>query len=192
MPFSKRLRKEIAGLCPVLVQAWHRPVRAFVGALILGSQDIDDVAQEVFLRVIERLDRVAGVDALGPFLRGVARNVVRERQRKYARESRAYERFIADRFESAASREQESWLADPELLTTLRRCLSGLPDRSREMLSLRYEDRLTSDEIGQLVGLNGPAVRTALRRARTGLLKCIRSSYAAALDATPLGHVTER
>ena len=65
--------------------------------LLLSPQDADDVAQEAFIRALDRLDRVESVAALGPFLKGVARNVVRERRRKYARESRAYARLVEDR-----------------------------------------------------------------------------------------------
>lgn len=168
----------------LLVQVWHRPLRAFVATTLVSPQDVDDVAQEVFLRAIERIDRVENANSLGPFLRGVARNVIRERQRKYAREGTAYMRFAEDRLESATARKKAEWLADPELLSALRSCLAGLPDKSRQMLALRYADQLNSDQIGQQVGLNGPAVRTAMRRARNALLKCIHSSYGPALDAT--------
>ena len=167
-----------------LVGAWHRPLRAFVATTLLGSQDVDDVAQEVFHRALERLDRVPDVDALGAFLRGIARNVVRERQRKYARENQAYIRLVEDRFRSDSVSEKGSWLADAEMLAALRGCLDILPDRSREMLKLRYDNELTSDQIGRHVGLEGAAVRTAMRRARLALLKCIQSSYRSALEAT--------
>jgi RNA polymerase sigma-70 factor (ECF subfamily) len=165
-----------------LVRDWHRPIRAFVGALLLGSQDVDDVAQEVFLRALERLDRVTDADAFGPFLRGIARNVVRERRRKYAREGRAFASFVNECCQTDAAGEKASWLADPELLAALRFCLDGLPDRSREMLALRYTEELTSDQIGQQVGLNATAVRTAMRRARVTLLQCIQSNYGPALE----------
>lgn len=142
------------------------------------------MAQDVFLRAIERLDRVTDVDSLGSFLRGIARNVVRERQRKYAREGQAYMRFVEERCETASTSGKASWLADPELLAALRACVDALSDRSREMLALRYDEELNSDQIGQQVGLNGAAVRTAMRRARSALLKCIQSSYGPAIDAT--------
>jgi RNA polymerase sigma-70 factor (ECF subfamily) len=159
-------------------------LRACIATILLGSQDVDDVAQDVFLRAIERLDRVTDVDSLGSFLRGIARNVVRERQRKYAREGQAYMRFVEERCETASASEKASWLADPELLAALRACVDALSDRSREMLALRYDEELNSDQIGQQVGLNGAAVRTAMRRARSALLKCIQSSYGPAIDAT--------
>ena len=73
--------------------------------------------------------------------------------------------------------EKASWLTDPELLAALRDCLAGLPDRSRKMLALRYDGELTSVQIGEQLGLNGAAVRTATRRARVSLLECIQASY---------------
>ena len=158
-----------------LVRTWHRPLRAFVAAMLLGSQDTDDVAQEVFLRALERLDRVTDTDALGAFLRGIARNVVRERRRKHTREQRAYLRLVENRYMTEAVNEQASILTDSETLAALRACLANLPDRSRAMLVLRYNDELTSDQIGEQFGLKGPAVRTEMRRVRVALLECIQS-----------------
>ena len=168
----------------LLVRVWHRPLRACIAKILLAPQDVDDVAQEVFLRAIERLDRVVDAEALGPFLRGIARNVIRERQRKHAREGQSYMRLAEAQCETASASQKSSWLADPELLVALRSCVDGLPDRSREMLAMRYNEELNSDQIGQKIGLNGPAVRTAMRRARVALLKCIHSIYGPAVDAT--------
>lgn len=167
-----------------VVGAWHRPIRAFLATMLLSPQDADDVAQELFLRALDRLDRVSGIDALGAFLRGIARNVVRERQRKYARENRAYMRFVEDRFGKKSAIEEASWLTDPEMLAALRSCLANLPEQSREMLAMRYTDETTSGQIGQKVGMTAAAVRTAMRRARAALLKCIQSTYGPAARST--------
>ena len=167
-----------------LVRACHRPLRAFVATMLLGSQDVDDVAQEVFLRALERLDRVTDVDELAAFLRGIARNVVRESQRKHARENQAYMRFAEEHCQTDTAIEKALWLTDPEMLAALQACFGSLPDRSREMLALRYTDESTSGQIGQKVGMSAAAVRTAMRRARTTLLKCIQSTYVPAARTT--------
>jgi RNA polymerase sigma-70 factor (ECF subfamily) len=159
-----------------LVRTSHRPLRALVASLLLDSHDVDDVAQDVFLWALERLDKVDDVQALAAFLRGIARNVVRERRRKFAREESAFARLVFDRHVAAATTESEAALSDPETLKALQACLERLPDRSREMLELRYSEELNSEQIGGQLSLNGTAVRAALRRARVTLLDCLRSS----------------
>jgi RNA polymerase sigma-70 factor len=159
-----------------LVRSSHRPLRAFVASLLLNLNDVDDVAQDVFLRALERLNKVEDVQALVAFLRGIARNVVRERRRKFAREENAFARLVFDRHDTAAISESQTSLSDLETLKAVQACLDRLPDRSREMLELCYSEELNSEQIGGQLTLNGPAVRAALRRARVALLDCLRSS----------------
>lgn len=166
----------------VVVRVWHRPVRAYVATMLLGSHDADDVAQEVFLRALDRLHLVESVDVLGAYLKGVARNVVREQRRKYARENRAFLRLVEERCEVFLASEQAHALADPEVLSALRSCLSNLPEQSRQMLAMKYTDQQTSREIGETIGMNPDAVRTAMRRARISLLKCIQTNYQPAAE----------
>ena len=42
---------------------------------------------------------------------------------------------------------------------------------------MRYSNRHNAAQIGQSVGMNAPAVRAAMRRARVALYKCIQSNY---------------
>lgn len=161
-----------------LIREHHRPLRAFSASLMLSPHDADDVAQESFLRALERLDQLNDVTALSGFLRGIARNVVRERRRKSAREENAFTRLAGERFESGDSTEaaeRHQRISDPETLQALQSCLDRLSERARDMLTLRYTDELNSDQIGERVELNGAAVRSAMRRARTALLDCLRS-----------------
>lgn len=158
-----------------LVRWSHRPLRAFVASLLLNSNDVDDVAQEVYLRALERLKNVESVETLAAFLRGIARNVVRERQRKFVREENAFLRLVDGWFERRTQETGPPSLADPETLSALHACLDRLPDRSREFLALRYSEELNSDQIGGRFEIKGTAVRAALKRARVALLECMRS-----------------
>ena len=165
-----------------LVRSSHRQLRAFVASLLLDPNDVDDVAQEVFLRALERLDKVSEPEALAAFLRGIARNVVRERRRKFAREETAFAKLVIEKFESDSASANANLLSEPETLQALQDCMGALPERSREMLAMRYAEELNSDQIGDQLSLNAPAVRAALKRAREALLNCLRSSCPTAGD----------
>ncbi len=165
-----------------LVRSHHRPLRAFVAMLVVDVSVVDDLAQEVFLRALERLDRVTNVHAFGPFLRGITRNVVREHFRQQANEVQRYLQLVEDQIEARSEELNPDWLSDPELVKTLRACLQGLPQRSQRMIAMRYTEELSSELIGEEVGINAAAVRSALRRAREALLQCIRANYELALE----------
>jgi len=159
-----------------LVRSSHRQLRAFVASLLLDPNDVDDVAQEVFLRALERLDKVDRPESLAAFLRGIARNVVRERRRKFAREENAFTKLVIEKFDSDSTATNANLLSDPETLKALQECMRRIPERSRKMLTMRYEEELNSDQIGGQFSLSAPAVRAALKRAREALLNCLRSS----------------
>lgn len=58
-----------------------RILRSVLGAV----NDLDDLTQEVFIRVLDRIGRVAGPDSLGPFVRTTTLFVARESIRSRAR-----------------------------------------------------------------------------------------------------------
>ncbi len=57
------------------------------------------------------------------------------------------------------SNESSSWIDDGCLMDKLRNCLGGLPQRSRRIVDLRYQQEKQSAEIGDELDMNGPAVR---------------------------------
>ncbi len=65
-----------------LVRRHQRQLRAYVAAICADLGAVDDLAQEVFLRAFQAIDRLADVEIFGAFLRGIARNTVKEHYRR--------------------------------------------------------------------------------------------------------------
>jgi len=158
-----------------LVAAHHQNLRGYVAAISTRADSIDDLAQEVFLRALQRLDRIETLDDFPRFLRGIARNVCREQVRKYVR-SEAYIEFVDEIFSAETPGTEDSPFNDPGVLGALRECVKKLPPKSQQMVSLRYKEELHAEEIGNEVGMNSGAVRISLLRVRESLLKCLRST----------------
>ena len=57
---------------------------------------------------------------------------------------------------------------------SLRACLRALPARSRQVLQLRYGEKLSRAEIGERIGLGDEGVKSLLTRLREALERCIR------------------
>jgi len=160
-----------------LVRRHQRQLRAYVAAICADLGAVDDLAQEVFLRAFQAIDRLASVEVFGAFLRGIARNTVKEHYRHDFHRAQRYVEFVDAAMEvGSRGEESPSWIDDGRLLDKLRNCLGRLPQRSRRILDLRYQQEKRSAEIGDELGMNGPAVRGALRRIRQALLKCIQSA----------------
>lgn len=167
-----------------LVRSHHRGLRAYVSALCGNSVVADDLAQETFLRAMDRLDRVIDPGRFPAFLRGIGRNVVREHfraRRGEAKKAEVHLRWIEDQIESR--NDIEILLSDdPRLVRALKACIERLPDRSRKMVVERYFEERDAREIGSDLGLRPVAVRNALLRIRRNLYRCISESVS---EATP-------
>ncbi len=153
-----------------LVSAHHRRLRGFVAVLGVPPDSVDDVSQEVFLRGFRLLDRVDDLRQFDRFLRGIARNVVKEHFRARLPAHRSFEELV-DRL---SAREPADRSDGSEVMEALRRCLERLTPRSRRMLDLRYAEEKSPDEIASELGLKGGSVRVLLVRIREALVKCMR------------------
>jgi len=128
--------------------------------LITGDrQEADDVAQEAMVRVLERWDRVEGMDDPRAYLYRTALNLNRNRHR-----------WTARRRASPKEREQAPDPAESiaEALD-VRRALSMLTSDQRVALVLVDFLGFDSGAAGTIVGIDREAIRARLHRGRTTL-----------------------
>lgn len=145
---------------------WVRPLRHhLVLRCRLSSADVDDIAQEVFLRLL-RYERAELVTHPQAYLFKIAGNVLAEwstrasRQRPHASEWLAQ---LADEHdpEQDCARESEQ--------LEIRRAVGELPPRAREILRMHYEEGLTHLEIATRLGVTRRIVKRDLVRAYASL-----------------------
>jgi len=168
------LRRRAPDAVTALVRLHHRALRGFVAMLCPDLDAVDDLAQEVFLRALQRLDRLHDLEGFDRYLRGIARNVVREHVRG---RFRSYERYAA--FVERVSGSEPTAAEDPGAIDALRRCVEKLPPRSRRLLDLRYAEERDAEDIGRDLDLAAGHVRVLLLRIRETLFKCLRGGAAA-------------
>lgn len=159
-----------------LVDEHHVALRAFVRALGVAPDWVDDVAQEAFLKAYRELATFDDSRPFGPWLRGIARNIVRNELRTTARRHRILHERVADIMLTVVDHDTDPFemLGDAADVTdALRDCLAELSDKARTLIKLRYADDLPASQIADSVGSNPPAVRQALVRSRAALRDCI-------------------
>ena len=152
----------------------QRMVRAYVGALSHDTGAVDDLTQEVFLRAIERIDRLRSPDNPGPFLRGIARRVTQEHFRARRRSMSHMQLTAQAMVDQGAS--PQIICHEHQLLDQLQEAIAELPIISRRMLIMRYHDEMTAPQIGLELGISHGAVRVSLLRIRDRLKKSIERS----------------
>lgn len=117
-----------------IVHAYALPLRSFLASQVHHLDDVDDLAQEVFLAALGSLSTFRRGDDFGAWLRGIARNKVRLYFRSLSRRNQALRRFrdevmalIEDDLERTASDQAE-------MVERLLRCVAQLPERLRRVV----------------------------------------------------------
>jgi RNA polymerase sigma-70 factor, ECF subfamily len=123
---------------------WERHaarLAAYLAAILGSRHDADDVLQGVFCSLLTIPDsRIRAVREFAPFLTRIARNAAINHVRTTHR-SRTRDTTAVSRRESTAAATDES--------DDLRRAISRLPRRQREVLILRHVGGLTFDQIAE-------------------------------------------
>jgi len=148
-------------------------LKAFLASVVLDRGDVEDLFQETSLTLWAKYGDYDPARPFGAWARGVAAHkVLQERARKTPLAfSPAAVRAILEAFERSAPPAE-----DP---AALRDCVRRLPERSRLLLSLRYERALKLADVARRVGSTLDAVHKALTRVREALEDCLRRKAAA-------------
>ncbi len=148
-----------------------QPLRTYLALRAPVPDLIDEVAHEAFVFAYRHLQDF-NTGSMQAWLRSIAQNILRDRLKAYARESVKQERYAEQmRWEMALANVDKPIRDEAE---HLEHCLEKLRHSQREILELRYEQQLTSEEIAQRTGRSTLAVRTLLMRLRQQLRQCIQ------------------
>lgn len=154
------LREVVEIIRPIVV----RYVRARIGATERVGLSADDVAQEVCLAAIQALPRYQ--DQGRPFLAfvyGIASHKVADAHRAAARNRSEPTDEVPERFSLDTGPEQMAINSDSA--ARMQKLLQVLPEKQREILTLRIVVGMSAEETAEAVGSTPGAVRVAQHRA---------------------------
>lgn len=155
-----------------LMHRWELGVKAFLLRLGVPAADVEDVAQEAFVRLYQKRDRYRAGAAFKPWLLTVAGNLGRNRLRwRFRRREDSIEAMDDaqpggfDPVDTSA-RPASDLAEKANLARDVRKAINALPDNLRQaVLCVELED-LSYAEAGQVMGCSSKAVETRLYRAR--------------------------
>jgi RNA polymerase sigma-70 factor (ECF subfamily) len=164
--FHREMRRQFARL-------WsesEKSVQAYVFSMVPSFHDAEDVIQQVAEAAAIHFDEY---DPQRPFVAwviGKAKYRILDHFRKAGRDRHVFVDALAD------------VLAEPRIASSsqandraeaLEHCLKELPERSRQLLDLRYVDGMNPMQIASQVDLTIGSVRVSLHRIRNLLAECI-------------------
>src|SRR5947208_7002216 len=152
----------------------HQALVAGTVARMLGSNsDVEDLAQQVFIRVWKSARRYVPQAKFTTWLLKITRNLVFNELRRAKRhahlplqpEAGAEDPPLKDE----ANLAPDASLLEGELQRTIEGAILQLPETQRMALVLRRYEQLSYEQIAEVLDLSVPAVKSVLFRARTEL-----------------------
>jgi RNA polymerase sigma-70 factor (ECF subfamily) len=139
----------------------YGPLFGFARRRLYDDQAAEDAVSETMARALDGIDRFrwqgGGFDA---WLFGIVRNVVREHTRARWRNAGA----VGDE-RVAPERGPEEHAVAGDDLACVRHAFARLSEEDREVLELRVQGGLSSEEVGRILGKRPGAIRMAQARA---------------------------
>jgi RNA polymerase sigma-70 factor (ECF subfamily) len=166
---------DAAALFEILIRENAGMLTAYLRSVARDPTTVDDLFQETCLTAWRKLDEFDKSRPFGPWLRGIAANVVLTWRRKHRRAFLLCDEQILEhldrRCEAVHQLAGDTW---DEKLAGLKDCLDQLPDRYREPIRLRYLEDLLPEALAQRLGLELETIKKRLQRGRARLWECLQ------------------
>ena len=153
-------------------------LRPFVARRVRVEADVDDVMQDVFLRMLRGLPHLRGEERFGPWVYQVARSAIAEHGRQAAR----HPVVAAAPAEQAVLDEGDDGAVERELATYIAPFVAMLPSPYREALTLTELEGLTQKEAADMLGISLSGMKSRVQRGRQRLREALEACCEIAVD----------
>jgi len=161
-----------------LVEIHQRSVIGTVAKMLGNPAEAEDIAQQVFLRVWKSASRYEPQAKFTTWLFTITRNLVfnevRRRQRKPTVSVQEREETTHRVVEDTGGSSPDEQLLRSELEAAVDRAIEALPEKQRMAVVLRRYEDMPYEEIGAILSMSVPAVKSLLFRARTQLKEALQ------------------
>jgi RNA polymerase sigma-70 factor (ECF subfamily) len=168
---------------PAARGAWRdleAKLRRFVARRVRSDVDVDDIVQDVFLRMQRGLAGLRDEERFGPWVYQVARSAIVDHQRVAIKhrvvdaDGREEDRLDVDEGDRAVEEELAGYLAP---------FVAMLPSPYGEALTLVELEGLTQKQAAEMLGISLSGMKSRIQRGRVHLRKALEDCCHIALDA---------
>jgi RNA polymerase sigma-70 factor (ECF subfamily) len=179
----EKARKGDSGAFNAVVTAYRKRILGTISRLIGRPEDVEDVAQEVFVRLYYSLDQLRTPEVFEPWLYRLTVNACYDYLRRLKRrgESRMSDLseqqvLMADSVAGSKRQDEESEKGrGREFVDAL---FQHVSEEDRLLLTLKEVEGLSLKELEQIYGVNENALKVRLFRARQRVLKAYNTASA--------------
>lgn len=173
---SLYLKNEDEGAFNEIVNRYGEKIHRLAFRITHSTRNADDVLQEVFMILVEQLDTFRNKAKFSTWLYKVATNAslaYLRKQKRYEREAsledyQPYEEsgVLGGVVHSNWSNMPDDALIDKEGKELIEKAVSEIPQKYRIVFQLRDVEGLSNPEVGNILELSMPAVKSRIHRAR--------------------------
>jgi RNA polymerase sigma-70 factor (ECF subfamily) len=149
--------------------AERHALMGFIYSMVRDLAGAEDILQEVWIRLAEAAERGEAIAEPGKWCRGVAKNLILHYWREKRTAKVIADSELLDLVEQALN---EQPAAADERRQALMECIDGLPEKSRQLLQMKYEQGLSFADMAQQLARTIDSLKMALCRVRQVLLEC--------------------
>lgn len=168
----RRAQREDKGAFEELIRRHQHRVFAVAGGIIRRREDVEDIAQQVFVKAYFSLKRFDQRAAFSTWLYKITVNECWDMLRKRKVRPLVYEADLSEEQARQVISSAETGKDQPDISDRLEarqrveRLLDGLDERDRLMLILKEVEGFSIEEIAEVLDLNANTVKVRLFRAR--------------------------
>ncbi len=176
-----RVQKGDSRAFDMLVLKYQHKIFALIGRYVRDADEVQDVAQEAFIKAYKALPRFRGDSAFYTWLYRIAINTAKNYLVSRSRRPPGSDVDVADaeHYESGGAlrdiENPENALFGNELKAVVERAISGLPDDLRTAVTLREFDGLSYEDIAEVMECPVGTVRSRIFRAREAIDQQVRT-----------------
>jgi RNA polymerase sigma-70 factor (ECF subfamily) len=164
-----------------IVQAYRRRILGTISRLIGRPEDVEDVGQEVFVRLYYSLDQLREPDVFEPWLYRLTVNAAydylrRQRRRPEARMSDLSEEQVVMADADAGTLAQREEVRQGKVRDFVNSLLGAVSEEDRVLLTLKEVEGLSLKQLENVYKVNENALKVRLFRARQRVLKAFAKS----------------
>lgn len=153
--------------------------------MLSNDADAEDVTQEVLLQVVRKLDTFRGESGLSTWLHRITVNAAlslrRKQKRRHEHQVDASLENLSDNGKtlgtSSSVMPPDQRMLQHELREAIEAAIAQLPEMYRDVYVLADIECLANAEVGEMLGLSVPAVKSRLHRARLMMRKILEPYF---------------
>ncbi|MQA92389.1 MAG: sigma-70 family RNA polymerase sigma factor [Gemmatimonas sp.] len=162
---ARRVQRGERDAMEQLVRRYLRPIHAVAASYLSEPMDVEDAAQESFLRMLGAIEAYDPRRPFAPWLYQIARNIARKR---LAARFRWREELPSGELPSRQPGPDEV-LERSDVRARVDAAIARLPERQRTAFRLCDVERYPTGDVARIMGLSAGTVRSHVHHARRAL-----------------------